>query len=151
MKVDILSKLLQMVPSDSIMELPPKVFFDMDGEFIDYVEGEYLTARYPNKERYMNPFGFMQGGIIVAAIDNTISPLSYISAPPNITKEINTTYKRPIKVSDRFIDVIATVIEKTAVSIILQAEVMNEKGKLAAKGVANCIYIKDRHKIQSSF
>ena len=131
-----------MVPANTSMVLPPKVFIDMEGEFIEFVEGISLTARYPNKERYMNPFGFMQGGIIVAAIDNTISPLSYISAPPNITKEINTTYKRPIKATDRFIDVIASVMKTTATSIILQAEVMNEKGKLAAKGIANCVFIK---------
>ena len=59
MKKDIMSVLLKMIPSDNGMELPPKVFIDMEGEFIDFVEGESLTARYPNKERYMNPFGFM--------------------------------------------------------------------------------------------
>jgi uncharacterized protein (TIGR00369 family) len=126
------------------MELPPKVFADMDGEFIDFVEGESLTVRFPNKERYMNPFGFMQGGIIVAAIDNTIAPLSYMLAPPNITKEISTTFKRPITQSDRYINVIASMIQKTSTHIVLQAEVRNEKGKLAAKGIANCVFIKKR-------
>ena len=141
MEIDILSKLLQLSPSETNMELPPKVFVDMGGEFIDFVEGVSLTARFPNMERYMNPFGFMQGGIIVAAMDNTISPLSYVSAPPNITKEINATYKRPIKACDRFIDVVATVTKKTTSNIILHAEVLNEKGKLAAKGVANCVFL----------
>lgn len=70
----IFSKLLELFPSHTSMELPPKVFIDMEGEFIGFVEGEKLIARYPNKSRYMNPFGFMQGGIIVASIDNTISP-----------------------------------------------------------------------------
>jgi len=95
--MDILSNLLQLAPTDTNMELPPKIFLDMEGEFIEFVKGEKLIAQFPNFERYMNPFGFMQGGIIVAAIDNTIAPLSYVSAPPNITKEINTTFKRPIK------------------------------------------------------
>jgi len=146
MKKDIMSVLLQIIPSDNGMELPPKVFIDMEGEFIDFVEGESLTARYPNKERYMNPFGFMQGGIIVAAIDNTISPLSYILAPANITKEIITTYKRPIKRSDSFIDVTASMLEKTSSHIILQGVVRNEQGKIAAKGIANCVFIKERKK-----
>ena len=112
------------------MELPPKVFIDMEGEFLEFIEGEKLIARFPNKSRYMNPFGFMQGGIIVAAIDNTIAPLSYASAEPNITTEINTTYKRPIKGSDKFIEVIATILKKTSTHITLQAEVLNEKGHL---------------------
>jgi uncharacterized protein (TIGR00369 family) len=116
----------------------------MDGEFIYFVEGESLTARFPVKERYMNPFGFMQGGMIVAAIDNTIAPLSYILAPPNVTKEITTIFKRPIKGSEPFIDVTASILEKTASYIILQAEVRNESGKLAAKGTAKCILVKNR-------
>ena len=139
---EILNKLLTMVPSTTGMELPPKVFIDMEGEFIEFVEGKKLVARFPNKERYMNPFGYMQGGIIVAAMDNTISPLSYVVAPPSITKEIITTYKRPIKENDSFIDVIGTILEKSEKQIILKAEVMNEKGKLAATGIATCVFIK---------
>ena len=142
MKNNILTRLLQLVPVETSMELPPKVFIDMEGEFIDFVENERLVARFPNKERYSNPFGFMQGGILVAAMDNTISPLSYVVAPPSITKEIVATYKRPIKPCNHFIEVVATVIEKTATHISLQAEVMNENGKLAAKCVANCVFIK---------
>lgn len=144
MKKDIMTRLLELMPSDTGMELPPKVFVDMDGEFIDFVEGESLTVRFPNKERYMNPLGFMQGGIIVAAMDNAIAPLSYMLAPPNITKEINASFKRPIIQSDRYIDVYASMIEKTSTHIVLQAEVRNEKGKLAAKGIANCAFIKPR-------
>ena len=140
--MEILSKLIQLAPSGTNMELPPKVFLDMKGEFTEFVKGEKLVARFPNLERYMNPFGFMQGGIIVAAIDNTIAPLSYVSALPNITKEINTTYKRPIKQSDTYIQVIATVVKLTATNITLHAEVLNSKGKLAASAVSNCVFIK---------
>ncbi len=46
-------------PLDTTMALPPKVFLDMDDEFIEFIEGEKLVARYPNKSRYRNPFGFM--------------------------------------------------------------------------------------------
>ena len=140
--MDILSKLIQLAPSGTNMELPPKIFLDMKGEFTEFVKGERLVARFPNYERYMNPFGFMQGGIIVAAIDNTIAPLSYVSAPPNITKEINTTYKSPIKESDSYIQVIATIAKLTATHITLHAEVLNSKGKLAALAIANCVFIK---------
>jgi len=70
-----MQRVLELMFSETGMNLPPKIFMDMDGEFIDLVEGVSLTARFPNKERYMNPMGFMQGGIITAAIDNTVSPL----------------------------------------------------------------------------
>jgi len=143
MNNEIMSKLLELIPAGSGMELPPKVFDDMDGEFIEYIEGESLTARFPNKERYMNPFCCMQGGIIVAAIDNTVSPLSYLLAPPNVTKEISTNFKRPINETDRYIDVKATMVEQTSSHIVLNAEVRNEQGKLAAKAIVKCVIVKE--------
>ncbi len=74
MNKDIMQRMLELMPSDTGMDLPPRVFTDMEGEFIDLVEGISLTARFPNKDCYMNPMGFMQGGILTAAIDNTVSP-----------------------------------------------------------------------------
>jgi uncharacterized protein (TIGR00369 family) len=145
MHKDIMQRVLEIIPPDTGMELPPRIFTDMGGEFIDFVEEKSLTARFPNNESYMNPLGLMQGGIIVAAIDNTVSPLSYMLGPPNITKEISTTFKRPIRKSDRFIDVAASMIEKTETHIVMQAEVRNESGKLAAKGIVRCVFIKNRN------
>lgn len=142
MEDNILKNLLNLAPINTAMNLPPKVFLDMQGVFTEFVKDKKLVARFPNLERYMNPFGFMQGGIIVAAIDNTIAPLSYVSAPANITKEINTQYKRPIKSSDSFIEVVATIAEKSSSHIILHADVFNEKGKLAAMADANCVFLK---------
>jgi len=126
------------------MDLPPRVFSDMEGEFIDLVEGISLTARFPNKDRYMNPMGFMQGGIITAAIDNTVSPLSFMLGSPNVTQTISTTFKRPIKKTDRFVIVKASMIEKTETHIVMQAEVKSDSGKLMANGVAKCVFIKNR-------
>jgi uncharacterized protein (TIGR00369 family) len=146
MDESILNQLIKLVSADNKLELPPKVFTDMRGEFIEFIRGEKLVAQFPNMQRYMNPFGFMQGGIIVAAIDNTIAPLSYVSAPANITKEINTLFKRPIKTCDEYIQVVASVITQSTTHIELAAEVFNQKGKLAAKATANCVFVKgNRH------
>jgi uncharacterized protein (TIGR00369 family) len=144
MNKDIMQRVLELMPSDTGMDLPPRVFSDMEGEFIDLVEGISLTARFPNKDRYMNPMGFMQGGIITAAIDNTVSPLSFMLGSPNVTQTISTTFKRPIKKTDRFVIVNASMIEKTETHIVMQAEVKSDSGKLMANGVAKCVFIKNR-------
>lgn len=144
MNKDIMQRVLELIPAETGMELPPRVFIDMEGEFIDLVEGISLTARFPNKDRYMNPMGFMQGGIITAAIDNTVSPLSYMLGSPNVTQTISTTFKRPVKKTDRFIIVEASMIEKTETHIVMQAEVKNDSGKLMANGIAKCVFIKNR-------
>ena len=144
MNKDIMQRVLELMPSDTGMDLPPRVYSDMEGEFIDLVEGISLTARFPNKDRYMNPMGFMQGGIITAAIDNTVSPLSFMLGSPNVTQTISTTFKRPIKKTDRFVIVKASMIEKTETHIVMQAEVKSDSGKLMANGVAKCVFIKNR-------
>jgi uncharacterized protein (TIGR00369 family) len=144
MNKDIMQRVLELMPSDTGMDMPPSVFSDMEGEFIDLVEGISLTARFPNKDRYMNPMGFMQGGIITAAIDNTVSPLSFMLGSPNVTQTISTTFKRPIKKTDRFVIVKASMIEKTETHIVMQAEVKSDSGKLMANGVAKCVFIKNR-------
>jgi uncharacterized protein (TIGR00369 family) len=144
MNKDIMQRVLELMPSDTGMDFPPRAFSDMDGEFIDLVEGISLTARFPNKDRYMNPMGFMQGGIITAAIDNTVSPLSFMLGSPNVTQTISTTFKRPIKKTNRFVIVKASMIEKTETHIVMQAQVKSDTGKLMANGVANCVFIKNR-------
>ncbi|MGJ0514679.1 MAG: hypothetical protein ACR65O_02875 [Methylomicrobium sp.] len=39
MNKDIMQRVLELIPAETGMELPPKVFIDMEGEFIDLVEG----------------------------------------------------------------------------------------------------------------
>ena len=67
----------------------------MEGEFVDYQEGQTLSVRFPVKERYQNAIGHMQGGMIVATIDNTLGPLSFLVAPPSVTTQLNTSVHPP--------------------------------------------------------
>ncbi|MDM5271391.1 PaaI family thioesterase [Sulfurovum sp. zt1-1] len=123
------------------LELPPKVFIEMKGEFIEFIENKSLTIRFHNQEKYMNPFHFMQGGMITAAIDNTVSPFGYSLAKPHLTKEIITQYKRPIRKSDKYITVKASLHEMQEDTMILKAGVRNEENKLAAKAWVKCAFI----------
>jgi len=45
--MDILSKLLKLGPSGAKIELPPKKFFNMKGEFTEFVKGEKPDSRFP--------------------------------------------------------------------------------------------------------
>lgn len=127
-----------MMPPGAGLELPPKVFLDMDGEFLDFQAGRSLSVRFPVQERYQNPMGNMQGGMIVAAIDNTLGPLSFLVAPPSVTTQLNTTYIRPVTGQDHFITVEGRVLEQTRNQLFLMAEVKNEAGKLVAICYATC-------------
>jgi acyl-coenzyme A thioesterase PaaI-like protein len=47
-------------------------------------------------EKYRNPFGTMQGGMIATAVDNTIGPLRDVVAPPNVTRTLEMRYSHPV-------------------------------------------------------
>ena len=137
----LMQRLQSNTPPGMKLELPPKVFLDMEGEFLSYEEGESLRVRFPVRARYQNPMGTMQGGMIVAAIDNTIGPLSFLAAPPSATTQLNTTYIRPITPADEYIEVEGRVVERTRTRIYLSAEVFNPAGKLVALAHATCAFL----------
>lgn len=134
MSDELLKLISSKLPKQSNIEIPPKIFVDMEGEYIEYIEGKSLTARFPVKERYQNPLRAMQGGMIVAAMDNTFGPLSYMVAPPSVTTHINATYIRPVRENDKSIDVTATVVEITKNLLHMRADAKNLDGELVAIG-----------------
>ena len=137
---ELFTLLKKKIPEDAGIVIPPRIFEDMEGELVDYVDGVSLTVRFPVKERYQNPYGFVQGGIVVAAVDNTIGPLSFLLAAPSVTSQLNATFIRPIGPDQTYITVKATVVEKTKKNIHLQADVINGSGKLCVKCFASCAF-----------
>lgn len=114
------------------MELPPKIFKAMQGQFLESVEDQSLTVRFPVKERYSNPFGCMQGGMIVAAMDNTLGPLSLLLLPPSITTYVNIRFIGSVEMTYEFIHATNFMVKITPMQVDLRAEVKSPGGKLLA-------------------
>lgn len=144
MTEQLMERLRAKAPGGATIEIPPKVFVEMGGSFIDYREGEALTVRFPVQERYQNPLGLMQGGMIVAAIDNTIGPLSYLVAPPSVTMQLNTSYLRKVTAEDAYIDVEARLVERAGRHLYLSAQVFNPQGQIVAIAQATCALLPGR-------
>jgi len=71
--------------------LPPPSFEIMQCEIIDFNEvKKSLITKLPVLEQWQNPYGTMQGGMIDAAIDNAVGPLSMLVASANMTRTIET-------------------------------------------------------------
>ena len=128
------------------LQIPPPIFTDMDGQFLAFDPvARQLTARFPFKARYQNPMGYMQGGMIAAAIDNTIGPLSFMVAPPNVTKSMTVTYLRPITTAIQFITVIARqepTPETADREIIFTADVLRDSKTVLAQAHSLNIILK---------
>ena len=132
MSEEVLARLAAIGENGPDLEMPPKCFLDMEGEFVDFDGKRILRTRFPVLERYQNPLRFMQGGMIVAAIDNTIGPLSYLVAPPSVTTQLNVSYIRPVTAEDEYITVDGIVDEQTRRYLFLRADVKNPGGRLVA-------------------
>lgn len=110
------------------MKVPPPIFEHMQGEFINIdFEKNSMLLRFPIKQEFENPMGYMQGGMIAAAIDNALGPLSFMVAPPSVTKTMTLAYKRPISNDLESILVYAQLDNKTDKELHLSATVSSEE------------------------
>lgn len=115
--------------ADSGLKIPPPIFQLLDGEILEVTETS-MTTRYPVKPEYQNPFGYMQGGVLAAVIDNTIGPLSFLIAPPSVTTHFNISYVRPVGEDQAFVTVKGKLTHKTRRQLFMEAEVFNQEDKL---------------------
>ncbi len=112
--------------------IPPPCLVDMQGEFLDYEDGVRLRMRFPVLARYRNPLGNMQGGFVVAALDNTIGPFSFLVAPPSVTASLNTQYLRPVTSTETHVTCSAWLVERTRNTLHIHAQALNGEGKVVA-------------------
>ena len=111
--------------------VPPPVFTAMGTEFLSIdIENSTITVKFQVPESTLNPFGSMQGGMIAAAIDNAVGPLSMITGPINFTRDMTLKYRKPVSRDYEYIIVKATFIEKKGRRLYFSAEVMDPEGTL---------------------
>jgi uncharacterized protein (TIGR00369 family) len=138
----ILSRFHTQNPHLNGVEVPPKIFVDMEGAFVAFEEGQSLTVRFPVKTRYQNPLGMMQGGMITAAIDNAYGPLSFMVGPPSVTTHMHTEFVKAVTPDNAHIDVEARVVEITRRLLYLSARVTNPNGEVVALGTASFMFLR---------
>jgi acyl-coenzyme A thioesterase PaaI-like protein len=118
--------------------IPPPVFTSMQGEFVDVALDEgVLITRFPVCEEYLNPYGAVQGGIVAAAVDNTLGPLSMLVAPPNVTRKLEMKYNRPVTPDLEFIIVKAKFLSREGRFLHFRADVRDMEGNLLARARAS--------------
>lgn len=135
---DIDALLRARLPAGMPLQIPPPCLLDMQGAFVAYAEGQSLAMRFPVLPRYRNPIGHMQGGFIVAALDNTLGPFSYLIAPPSVTTSLNTQYLRPVTPEMPHIDCHARLVERTRNQLFLAGEVRDDAGRVLVMCQAVC-------------
>ena len=108
-------------------DLPPPSFTVMKGEIIAYdKEKKTLLSKMPVLRDWLNPYGTMQGGMINAAIDNAVGPLSLLVAPLNMTRTMETKYIKAITMELECIYVQAILVEEKKKRLTFEVAVMDE-------------------------
>ena len=128
------------------VQIPPPAFDDMEGEIVKFdQEDSLLTVRFPILQKYLNPFGNMQGGMIAAAVDNAVGPLSMLMAPPNFTRNLEMKYKKAINLGHGHITVIPKFVPRKNRFLYFEATVLDNLGdKLATAKAVNWIIEKNK-------
>jgi acyl-coenzyme A thioesterase PaaI-like protein len=116
---------------------PPPVFAAMQGACVGLdLDAEALTTRFPILESYLNPYGTMQGGMLAAAVDNTLGPLSMLVAAPNVTRQLEITYNWPVTLDIGYIVVEARLLERRDRRLFFRAVVRSPDGLQLARAKA---------------
>src|SRR5688572_17922669 len=120
------------------LQIPPPCLLAMQPEPREWRDGELLTMRFPVLPAWQNPLGFMQGGFIVAALDNTLGPFSYLIAPPSVTSRLAIDYLRPVPPAMAWIECTARLQQRTARNLYLAGEARGPDGKVIALCQSTC-------------
>ena len=114
----------------------------MQPEFVEYVEGESLTYKFPVLEMYANPRNSMQGGFIGAAFDNTFGGLVYLLTGrlemASIDMYVN--FHRPIFVGDHLYTK-AVLKSKGRTVVHMLGESYDSKERLVATATTNIMLL----------
>ena len=72
--------------------------------------------------------GVMQGGMVAAAVDGVIGPLSYLVAPPSVTSQLTMTYLAPAGEGTEYVEVTARLVSRAGRQLVFDAAVTAPDG-----------------------
>jgi uncharacterized protein (TIGR00369 family) len=122
----------QVTPPDVLekLVLPSPISFVLGVELLEFDESvPSLRCQYPVNDDHRNPYGYLQGGILAALMDNTIGILGLLVAPPSVTTQFNISYIRPVTPQETVVQVRAMVTERTRRMLFFHAKALNTAGK----------------------
>ena len=114
--------------------LPPPSFEIMQSEIIEFDSDEkFIVVKMPVLDLWLNPYGTMQGGLIMGAIDNAVGPLSLLIAPKNMTRSVESKLLKPIVTDLEHIYVTATLLEYKKRRLTFEAIIQDKEKNIYAK------------------
>ncbi|MFT5836446.1 MAG: acyl-coenzyme A thioesterase PaaI-like protein [Sulfurimonas sp.] len=128
-----IEELLREIHGDALKELlmPAPSYAVMKCELVKFdKESSTLTIKIPVLESWLNPYSTMQGGMIVAAIDNALGTLSMLLAQKNMTINLESKFKKPVTMDLEYIYVTASLLESKKRALIFEVVVKDKEDNI---------------------
>jgi len=115
-------------------DLPSPSFEVMQCEVMEFDDVERsIVVKIPVLRSWLNPYGTMQGGMISAAIDNAVGPLSLLVVPLNVTRYMESKLIQPITMELEYIYVKASLVEQKKKRLIFEVTVEDASQNIYTK------------------
>jgi len=115
-------------------DLPPPSFEIMQCEIVEFnSDKKSMLVKMPVLKAFFNPYGTMQGGMIMGAIDNSLGPLSMLVAPKNVTRTMESKLLKPITLDLGYIYVKSILRERKKRRLIFDVVVRDADENIYAK------------------
>ena len=129
----------------SDITVPPLSFVDLEGEILEYNEGEFLKVSFPIKEKYNNPMNITLGGYFSVFFDLTYGPFSFIETQgPTTSLDLNVSFIKPVSVTDKKIVIEAKIVSKSKTFINFEGKAFKNDGTLLASSTSRMMIIKTK-------
>lgn len=112
--------------------VPPPTTHELGGKIVEYVKSKSMVTVYPVPERFTNPMGMLQGGILSAMFDDTIGWLTYAAtARPVVSTGFNVQFIRGVKAGSPLV-IRAVIMSKSRQTMLVSAEAFTKNDKQVA-------------------
>lgn len=137
-------------------EFDPRTFFNVNSpaappvakhlgfELVDAdVERGWIRVKFTPRHEFLNPMGVIQGGIIVAMLDDTMGPAVVVKSKGQLVSssiDIATHFLRPAKLGTIYTE--AEVIRMGRSVAFVEGKLFDEKERLCATASTSCMLAK---------
>jgi acyl-coenzyme A thioesterase PaaI-like protein len=138
---DILTALRDLMPEDLLDHVPPQIFEELGVAFTVYKNKHYLAATFPAQQRFANPMGAFQGGIVDGALDVLYGSLAFFitGGRPAVTLTMESSFHRPIPANGQPFTAEVRLRAAHGRTIFLEGAVKGPDGKTAVTSATTLV------------
>jgi uncharacterized protein (TIGR00369 family) len=128
-------------PAREGLRLPPPCFVTMRGEVLEYAPPQRIRVRFPVEEAWLNPYGVLQGGFLVAMFDNVVGMCAYAHEPKrqSATLELSSRFFRSIRSGHLIVD--GLVLRAGRTTITVECVAWDDAREMCAKVTATNMFL----------